>query len=258
MLGFAFFLHGNLASALPVNVGQASKSKQEAIKLWEQAVAAKGGRERLYAVRNMAISSRLKFKKSLFQTGEAHFEEFYVFPNKCWLWIGGEKTRKVGLSVETIDLERGVAYLTYPDDPISPRKLEITPFTKSHFFRTQLLYLMETPWLKPIPMKTHTRWENFKKIDVVETSVEGNRVDFYLDRKTHLPSMIKEFYSFDSEKAHQTYTLGSYIEVDGLQMPKKSDGTRMTYQLNATYDEEIFERPPTLEAGPQAWKPKKP
>src|ERR1044072_9721432 len=37
------------------------ESRQEAERLWELAIAAKGGRERLYSVRNFVVSSKSRF-----------------------------------------------------------------------------------------------------------------------------------------------------------------------------------------------------
>src|SRR5207244_3006609 len=65
---------------------QSEGSQSEARRLWERAVAAKGGRERLHEVRNMEVSARAQFKRDLFQSGELRFEEFYVFPSKHWFW----------------------------------------------------------------------------------------------------------------------------------------------------------------------------
>ena len=54
-------------------------TQAEAQRLWELAIAAKGGRERLYSERNILISTT----RSNYQTVELR-----VFPDKFWRWTG--------------------------------------------------------------------------------------------------------------------------------------------------------------------------
>src|SRR5947208_11086898 len=59
--------------------------------LWERAITAKGGRERLYAVNNLQISIR----DSVWQKGKrAPYieEDLYVSPNKSWEWNDQRET----------------------------------------------------------------------------------------------------------------------------------------------------------------------
>ena len=240
-------------------------SRQEAERLWEQAIAAKGGRERLYAVENLVVSSRFQGHKNLVQKVELPLEEFYVFPNKFWRWSDGRKV-KARLEIELFDFERSLGYYLYPDSSKPLRKAsEIYPREKQFVFYTQLLYLMETKWQKPKLLAARTARSGFKKYDVVETIVDFERVNFYFDRKTQLPVRIVNFYA--GEISEKTYTvefdLGDYAEVNGIQMPQKvettgsfvADGTKyVKQQINVAYDKSLFESPPSLEAGAEAWK----
>ena len=65
-------LYGGLAGAAQTSVKESAQ--REAKQLWEQAIAAKGGRERLYGVRNMVVSQRATFRKNLFKSGAATAE----------------------------------------------------------------------------------------------------------------------------------------------------------------------------------------
>ena len=53
-----------------------------------------------------------------------------------------------------------------------------------------------------------------------------------------------------------------YRDVGGIQMPSKERMNPkypmypIAFQFNVEYDPEIFERPPSVEAGPDAWRPK--
>src|SRR5712692_9236817 len=86
------------------DVRQQEQEQQEARRLWEQAIAAKGGRERLSAVRNVVVSHGGHWNVTL-----------YVFPNKLWQWSDDRPTW-LGLSVEMHNLERRVAYFVRDKD----------------------------------------------------------------------------------------------------------------------------------------------
>jgi hypothetical protein len=231
-------LLGAKATEMTQRTPAQDSSRREAERLWEQAIAAKGGRARLYAVRNMVVSWR----------GNKHVD-FYVFPNKLWRWMD-DRPSPIGLAVEMHNLERNLAYLTYPDDPESPRRID-TERGRGALRNAQIYYLLETQWMKPVPVGVTSGRVEWRAVDVVQTVVDGTRVDFYLDRESHLPLKI----SFGTYYV----TFSDYREVDDIQMPRRvsymGSGWILTnYQLNVAYDEAIFERPPSIEAGPEAWR----
>ncbi len=253
------------------NMKPQEASQEEAKKLWEQAIAAKGGRKRLYEVRNLVVSSRAKYKLGFMKNGRQHFEEFYVFPHKSWLWFD-ERPSKLGLAVKMNNLDRNLFFLTYPDDPESPRKLGVAPEEANSFtIRAQLLYLMETEWVKPVPVKVTRDRINGKAVSVVHTFVGNRQVDFALDRESHLPVNVTIHHRSDRdvtssvgvlpmrESVLNSVALSDYAEVNGIQMPHivnfdEGVNSRTTYQMNVAYDESVFERPPSVEAGAEAWR----
>src|SRR5688500_11397330 len=58
---------------------------QAARKLWEQAIGAKGGRDRLLSIKSMVISSRAEYRTHLGKRNSWYQEELLVFPYKQWL-----------------------------------------------------------------------------------------------------------------------------------------------------------------------------
>ena len=62
------------------------------------------------------------------------------------------------------------------------------------------------------------------------------------------------------ENAHRYFEAKDYVDVGGLMMPSKvSYGggfSPYSYVVNPEYDARLFERPPTVEAGPDAWRPR--
>jgi hypothetical protein len=235
------------AGAAQGTPGQAS-SAQEARRLWELALAAKGGRERLRSVRNMLVMSR----------GTGHVD-LYAFPGKVWMWMD-DRPSPLGVSVEMHNLEKDLSYLSYPNDPESPRRLGKSGQGSVPLRDAQLYFLLETQWLKPTLVGVTGGNVGRRKADVVQTLVNGARVEFYLDRETHLPLRV----SFPAADPRGTYYVdfSDYAPVDGIQMPRQvsymgSDPLPTRLQFNVAYDEAVFERPPTVAAGPEAWRPKR-
>ena len=56
--------------------------------------------------------------------------------------------------------------------------------------------------------------------------------------------------------------LSDYVEIGGIKVPQTvryKDGTqdKKSYQFNVEYKEDIFTKPPHIDAGPEAWKVKR-
>jgi hypothetical protein len=253
---------------------------QKAKKLWEDAIAAKGGRDRLYAVRNFVVSSRSKYLKAPRDIRVSHFEDFYVLPDQWWNWAD-YRPGAFGLNIITVDFSRKIAWEMIdkwktaqpisteinrprPDDPYQiydpDAGMQFASLHKS-FREAQITYLMETRWVKPIPSSTGSEKIGSVKVDVVETIVNDYKVDFYLSQVTHLPLrvVIKTRIESSGRDFVRVIRLDDYVGVDGIQMPQRvslgSDDVNQTrYQINVDYDESIFKRPPTIDMGAEAWK----
>ena len=251
------------AGALPATPQE--NNEQKARQLWELAITAKGGRERLQRVDNLLISSHAArpLDRPGFEGLGTHHEELYVFPEKFWWWRD-DRPSKFGLSAEVFD--GATHWLVKEDDPESPRRLGLTTNEKEFSVRAQVFFLMETPWVKPVPVKARTEWLGLKRVDVVHTLANGYKVIFYLDRKTHLPvkaSILSLNADENDEEMVDLFAVffDDYREVQGLQMPHKvgwgsSPRHLYSFRMNVDYDEAIFAGPPKLEAGPEAWRRK--
>lgn len=270
-------------------------SRLQAERLWEQAIAAKGGRERLYAIRNFVVSSKSRFRLSPRPDVAVGIAEasLYILPGKWWNFVD-YRPGKMGYSINVLDFDRAIWWTASPGKkvPLLSRpdldKALIEGF-RYRFRQAQFLYLLETKWTKPTLVGARTDSIGLNQYDVVETVIaeremrrlvkEGStkqlkveviddesevRSDFYLDRKTHLPMRIV----IDSRAARGSgkgamddiCSLGDYAEVDGIQMPGKVNcgdkENRTSYQFNVDYNERIFERPPTPDMKTDAWRVK--
>lgn len=242
--------------------GQDDNSQQKAKRIWEEALAAKGGRERLYAVRNMVISSRGLYLSSGRRKNPIEQEELLVFPNKYWFW-NDLRPDLFGLSVEMFNLDSNMHYIVSPDNPNSqPKPIIPNKQVDELFLYAQLLYLLETKWFKPILVTASTEKIGHREADVVETKVRDRRVDFAFDRESHLLIQARIYrIRNNKEVLDDVINLLDYREVSGIKVPqtiKYDDGTeyKKIFQFNVEYDESIFVKPPPIEAGPEAWRPK--
>ena len=64
------------------------------------------------------------------------------------------------------------------------------------------------------------------------------------------------------EMLDNVISFSNYTDVNGLKVPSKvtyEDGIdyEVSFQFNVTYDPGVLVNPPTIEAGPEAWRPKR-
>jgi hypothetical protein len=246
------------------------KSTQlEARRIWEQAVAAKGGRELLRAVENFAVSTSENYTTGSGKTNKARTEAFFVFPNKVWRWTD-LRPDVFGLSMEVLDFDNNTRYLINSDNT-PPVRQTIPPMeTRTSQTRALLAYLLETKWLKPELLSTRIERIGPRTVDVVRTVLrddvegfapEGKYIDFAFDRATHLLIRVSYYHSRGAESVLDVAeNFSDYTEVSGIRVPQKrrigDSIAKIHFQINVAYNEDIFRKPPRIAAGPEAWRAK--
>ncbi|HWP43590.1 MAG TPA: hypothetical protein VNO14_10170 [Blastocatellia bacterium] len=224
---------------------------ERAKQLWEMAIAAKGGRERLYAVESIAITETLGNKKPSV--------ELCVFPDKYWYWED-YRPGKLGLAIIVNNFEQNVGYFVVGHQPNDSGKRPLDPEERSYFMKPQLLYLLETRWLKPELLRAYKGKLGSRNVDIVEIKVDQFRIGVFLDKTSHLPVRIN-FLNDTGDKVFQWYGLSDYREVNGILVPHaiSYDGGRsipLTIEVNVAYDPAAFEQPPRVADGPDQWRAK--
>ena len=271
MLRFIFtaFLTLLVVMRADVSAGQtkpiaSQNSREEAERLWEQAIAAKGGRELLYSISNLQLSVRDRQWWD-FRRVPYDIEALYVFPGKSWEWM--DQTGTIfGFIIRVRNYEKDIhfAYLDNGKEGwVSPSKDQ--PIYKggmTAIIDVQLKYLMETRWVKPIPVSVERGKKGGQDVDIVRTVVreypqgEAN-VSFALDRKTHLPRQVIYHKVISGKEYSGGVSLLEYAAISGVQMPGKVGRDRTIYQFNVDYNQQVFEVAPSRKAGIDAWKNKK-
>jgi hypothetical protein len=249
----------------------ASKQEQkEATRLWEQAISAKGGRERLYSIQNMLTVHRGDYKRQTFSLpakyatpstrNQVRSASLDVFPNKFWD-CEDYRPDVFGIIMHMYNYDTGMKYvltLGEPNHPLEPIEPKEKRESKTYGL---VAYLLETTWLKPIPIRVSTAKIGLRQVDIVQTILNGQRVDFALDRQTHLPAQVHFYSSFQDKNYVTTEILSDYAEVNGINVPLTTvmdDGTKYmaTIQFNVEYNPEIFVKLPRFDLGLEAWRPK--
>jgi hypothetical protein len=228
-----------------------------AMTVWEQAIAAKGGRERLQSVRNLVVRSREDFSRSTRPDVATHedIERLYVVAGKLWEFVD-HRPGMMGANGLILDSARQQAWGSngYPAKSAYPELVY-------RLTEGQCLYLMETVAVRPKPVSVRSDRLRSSDVDIVETQVGGDRVDFYLDHGTHLPVRIVTFRNLraGSAPSKRIFRLSDYQATEGIQMPAKvrlgddeTDVTSTTYRFNVDYDESIF-NPQSLRFEANGW-----
>lgn len=275
----SFLITTTFLALTPSIVGQTSdSSRDQAVALWEEAIRAKGGHERLRSIQNLLISSTVDVQAQR-SSSTTSTRRLYVMPGKAWIYTHTPDF-DVSTNVTVINVERGLCAVTLSpaSGGVPPLSLCI-PTTSTKFLTEEpVIYLMETNWLRPVPIRARVDGKGNKQVDVVETEVGSLRVDFYLDRKTHLPiQLVTEWYGGITQTGFagelMTVKLEKYALVDGVVMPRRVtreprtgmpsgfpilriDTENADYRFNVNYDPAIFNQPANKKVSGDDWKPK--
>lgn len=247
-------------AVLSVQAENREEAQTAARRVWEQAIEAKGGRERLHALRNMLISGEVGYTTRRAKGNKARRTYLLVFPGKYWSFedYGSDV---FGSQVHMFDYEAKTQYVGRPGDP----EMRLEPLSNPNNDRTMedqtLAFLLETKWLKPTPLKVTGEVIGSRPVDVVETSTPAGRVDFAFDGRTHLPVRVSFYTTYRGKTYVTVQSFSDYTEVSGIKVPRVveyKDGTKddLSIEFNVEYDNSIFKTPPRAQAGRDVWRPK--
>jgi hypothetical protein len=224
------------------------------------AIAAKGGRENLHGAKSLLTSYHRTLK-------------LCVFPDRLWEW-DDSRPSPFGLSVRMYNTGLQIGY--YLKKGMKKPVQDYDPeYIIGRLMRDQLVYFMETAWVKPVPYDYGEDFFRGQPVDVVYARIGDMKISYLLDRNTHLPVAYRHHVTIHQRKLptghiipeHESarpITLVDYVDVNGIKMPSKvqylpeTAFVLKTYQINVQFDPTLFERPPSIKAGKDAWRPKRP
>jgi hypothetical protein len=247
----------DMADLTFVSLTGSARFMGDAQKIWERAITAKGGRDRLYSISNMVSISTGKFKHGDRVVSTYNESLFDFAKNRSWIW-NDQRPSVFGLTMAMHDGTAGKKYhVTLGGEPF--RGLQgINPTARNTNGAGLIHYFLETKWNKPIVESVSDGKVGSRTVHVVKTSFLGQRSDFAFDIETFY--LLRVVYYSDGVPNNQI-RMSDYVEVNGLKMPSRItleqlDGD-MEYSvktlMNVDYDESIFNKPPPFEAGPKAW-----
>ena len=274
----ALILTTFFATHVVVQVDDADKRR--ALALWEEAISAKGGRTRLHSIENLLISSTKNVHipgKIKVTTTTTQSERLYVMPEKAWIY---ELTPQFDVSLEAklINSERDFCAVTLaPARGGVPGRSFCLPTTQFEYLvQRPVIYLMETKWVRPVPLRVRVEGKGKWQVEVIETQIGKIRADFYLDRKTKLPNKIRTHRlngTWESVRPSSLITieLDNYKLIDGILMPqrvteiielsdtidRRLDIEDAKYSFNVSYNPAIFHGPIPANVKRHDWKLRK-
>jgi hypothetical protein len=249
-----------LVLALPVVGPRPDSQGPSAEKLWARALAAKGGAERLHAIRNFVITESAPLKVTRFAAQESSV--IVCEPPGRWWEFLDFRPGLLGFSTRVLDLEKRLDFYSEGGDSrggsLRPADLD-GPLSRMTY--VQLVYFMETAVVRPRIGKV----EVIHGFDVVHSDVDGQAVSFYLDRRTHLPAHVEVIRTFaiggaapPKNQLRRWYTLEKYVEISGLQIPTRvavgGDFANATVEVNVDLDPALFGTPPDGVTSGDAWR----
>jgi len=225
--------------------GVEPEKRNSAESYWEQAIDAKGGRRLL--IKNAVVTEKFGPARRINQV------ELMVGQDRLWYW-SADLVPKMQPYMRAFDLSCK-CFCMLQSGQERPDVLRSVGNMRSNLVAHQLLFFMETPWLKPAPLECRVERIGFRSVDVIRTKLEDELVDFWIDRATHLPQRI----TFPNHHL-PVFNIKKYKEVDRLQLPEVvvenligEDWTfYYEYELNADYDPGVFNCTPPVR--PDAWR----
>jgi hypothetical protein len=248
--------------------GGAQDDRQIAAALWEQAVAAKGGRERLAAIHSFAILEKTAFTPPSLPemaAGRA-WQMVCALPDAWWDFLD-YRPGQMGVAVRAANARTGLGWSTFDGYPAKPF---LRPNTDLKYVmrRLQYIYFLETSAVRPTPLRASRVKLGSKTADRVETQVDDEFVVFDLDVDTHLPTRIETSRKNTLKPPRpgmtppgdikRVYELGDYHEIAGLRVPRRvmfgRDPAEVRVEINPDYEPSIFTTPPSPDATIEAWR----
>jgi hypothetical protein len=243
------------------------EDRRQALALWEQAVAAKGGRERLAAINSFAIQKRTAFSRlALRDMATGKVEQIACALPDAWWEFVDYRPGKMGYSVLAANARTGLGWATH-GGPAHPflRRYTGLPYRMRQL---QYVYFLETRDVRPTPIRASRARRGFTHVDRVETLVDDDLVVFDLDVKTHLPIRIETTHKNPLKPPRPgmpppgdmrfVYELADYHDVGGILVPARvtlgGDTSHVQVEIDPDYDPAIFITAPSPTATIDSWR----
>ena len=233
-------------------------ARDTAKRIWELAVKAQGGRERLHRIDSIVVMGS-KVPEWPEQNPTIKSATLYVFPDRYWSMVDEQPSSIFGLSMQMKNWSTRKAYYSNADEKREVILKSMSSNDKSNDLAGIIGELLETRWNQPVVESWTSGKIGNLPVDIVQTTLRGNRIEFAFDRSTHLPVQVS---AFSKSGSSSKTSMSDFKEFSGIMLPTtvvihSVDGTikyKNGYEINAVYNERIFQEPPSFQKGFSAWK----
>jgi hypothetical protein len=226
--------------------GLAAAHAADPREIWEQAVQAKGGRDRLHAVHSLAVY----MKPADVTMRGLGTNWLFAYPDRYFEFDG----TGIGGSQRALVVDATADRTAVDATGIQRTAGRLTAQEHDRLALNQVVYLLESAWLQPQPVEVR------HNVLIVEAAGRTYRIS--LD-KASLPERILSIpMRSEKHKVVYDYRLQRYREYQGVMLPARValiGGTReatwdVDYEIDARYNPKLFERMPDLANGPEPWR----
>ena len=226
--------------------------------IWESMLVAKGGRARLQSVHTFVFRSALRHLdwSANNVVGGVQYEFVVAFPGQLWGWQD-YRPGVMGFATEALDLSRGTHWFSMDGGKAKqlPMRSEFEPFLRRRIEELQVLYLLETKFVKPRLLAATSLSKDDSVILAVQTQ-EHVKIEYVVDTRTWLPRSVRLTPKLDSGAGPQSeFVFDGEQEVSGLRMPRRVHGFGdVTFIIDPVIDPGLFTTPPDGVTSSGTWQ----
>jgi hypothetical protein len=231
----------------------AQASSCDASSKWDQAIAAKGGRDKLESLRTFFWSGEMTVWQGLVR--RKHLDQMlYVFPDFAWSY---QENSDPGLGRSASHIHYDEGYSLNADHLRSDSYKY--PLPNKQYMGSLPALLMETRWMKP--KLGGCNLDDTAHATLVEAEFSGWQYDFHFARGESLPSKVVQHAS--GQIAKTEWTLSNYRQFGGIMLPtmfrqRDSIGILlnldMRYEINPEVPSGLIDSDPTHTMAPEGWR----
>jgi hypothetical protein len=226
--------------------GIAAADAADPQEVWEQAVKAKGGRERLRGVHSLAIYMK---PADVNLRGPAT-NWLLVFPDRYFEFDGAG----VGGSQRAIVVDATADRVATDSTGIPRNARHLTSYEHDRLALNQIVFLLESAWLQARPVEV--------RHNVLVVEAAGRTYKLTLNSANLPERVLSPPMPGQKPKIQYDYRLQRYRDFQGVMLPARVtsiDGVRASiwdvdYEIDAKYNPKLFERMPDLGNGPEPWR----
>lgn len=214
--------------------------------VWEQAVKAKGGRDRLHSVHSLAIFMK---PADVNQRGAAT-NWLCVFPDRYFEYDGAG----VGGTQRALVVDGSADRAAMDATGVPRHARHLSSYEHDQLALNQIVFLLESAWLAPRPVEV--------RHNVLVVEAAGRSYKLFLDSAS-LPERIQSLPLRPEKHANKyDYRLQRYRDFQGVMLPARVESVSgvhasiwdVDYEIDAKYNPKLFERMPDLGNGPEPWR----